>query len=82
MTPKNMLAKLRTTSLISVWRSLETNPGGMLELGVDYGRANPQDDYRLEDGASKDGWMWTGEHTQSLSGAASTSLWFSTPLTQ
>ncbi|MBA1076695.1 carbohydrate porin, partial [Escherichia coli] len=42
---------------------LETNPGGVLELGVDYGRANPQDDYRLEDGASKDGWMWTGEHT-------------------
>lgn len=30
---------------------LETNPGGVLELGVDYGRANPQDDYRLEDGA-------------------------------
>lgn len=40
----------------------------MLELGVDYGRANPQDDYRLEDGASKDGWMWTGEHTQSIWG--------------
>jgi maltoporin len=34
--------------------ALETNPGGVLELGVDYGRANPQDDYRLEDGASKD----------------------------
>ncbi|STS98894.1 maltoporin [Klebsiella pneumoniae] len=47
---------------------LETNPGGVLELGVDYGRANPQDDYRLEDGASKDGWMWTGEHTQSIWG--------------
>jgi maltoporin len=60
---------------------MEINPGGVLELGVDYGRANPQDDYRLEDGASKDGWMFTGEHTQS-SGAASTSLSFSTPLTQ
>ncbi len=47
---------------------LETNPGGVLELGVDYGRANPQDDYRLADGASKDGWMWTGEHTQSIWG--------------
>ena len=47
---------------------LETNPGGVLELGVDYGHANPQDDYRLEDGASKDGWMFTGEHTQSIWG--------------
>ncbi|NDJ59328.1 maltoporin [Enterobacteriaceae bacterium 4M9] len=45
---------------------LQTNPDGMLELGVDYGRANPRDDYRLVDGASKDGWMFTAEHTQSM----------------
>ncbi|KAF6666623.1 maltoporin [Pantoea sp. EKM101V] len=45
---------------------LETNPDGVLELGVDYGRANTRDDYRLEDGASKDGWMFTAEHTQSM----------------
>ena len=45
---------------------MEVNPGGTLELGVDYGRANPRDDYRLVDGASKDGWMFTAEHTQSM----------------
>ena len=45
---------------------MEINPGGTLELGVDYGRANPRDDYRLVDGASKDGWMFTAEHTQSM----------------
>jgi maltoporin len=45
---------------------LATNPDGMLELGVDYGRANTTDDYSLADGASKDGWMFTAEHTQSM----------------
>jgi maltoporin len=45
---------------------LETNPNGVLELGVDYGRANVRDGYRLEDDASKDGWMFTAEHTQSM----------------
>lgn len=45
---------------------LETNPNGVLELGVDYGRANARDGYRLEDNASKDGWMFTAEHTQSM----------------
>ena len=45
---------------------LETNTNGVLELGVDYGRANARDDYRLEEGASKDGWMFTAEHTQSM----------------
>ena len=45
---------------------LETNPDGVLELGVDYGRANARDGYRLEDSASKDGWMFTAEHTQSM----------------
>lgn len=47
---------------------LEINPNGVLELGVDYGRANARDDYRLEDDASKDGWMFTAEHTQSMLG--------------
>jgi maltoporin len=45
---------------------LETNPNGVLELGVDYGRANARDGYRLEDGASRDGWLFTAEHTQSM----------------
>lgn len=45
---------------------LETNPNGVLELGIDYGRANARDGYRLADGASKDGWMFTAEHTQSM----------------
>ena len=45
---------------------LETNPGGTLELGVDYGHTNIPDDYSLQSGASKDGWMLTAEHTQSM----------------
>lgn len=45
---------------------LETNPGGTLELGVDYGHINIPDDYSLQPGASKDGWMLTAEHTQSM----------------
>lgn len=45
---------------------LATNPDGMLELGVDYGRANTTNDYSLANGASKDGWMFTAEHTQSM----------------
>lgn len=46
--------------------NLKTNPDGVLEIGVDYGRANIQDGYSLDDGASKDGWMFTAEHTQSI----------------
>ena len=45
---------------------LETNPGGTLELGVDYGHTNIPDDYYLQPGASKDGWLFTAEHTQSM----------------
>ncbi|CAI9391939.1 maltoporin LamB [Citrobacter telavivensis] len=45
---------------------LETNPDGVLELGVDYGRANKTDGYHYVDGATKDGWMFTAEHTQSM----------------
>lgn len=47
---------------------LETNPGGTLELGFDYGRANSKDGYQLSDDASKDGVMLTAEHTQSMFG--------------
>jgi len=45
---------------------MEINPGGTLELGADYGRANKTDGYSFADGASKDGWMFTAEHTQSM----------------
>ncbi|HHG8771632.1 TPA: maltoporin [Raoultella planticola] len=45
---------------------MEINPGGTLELGVDYGHTNIPDDYYLQPGASKDGWMLTAEHTQSM----------------
>ncbi len=45
---------------------MEINPGGTLELGADYGRANTTDGYDLADDASKDGWMFTAEHTQSM----------------
>ena len=45
---------------------MEINPGGTLELGVDYGRANKTDGYSFADGASKDGWMFTAEQTQSM----------------
>lgn len=47
---------------------LHTNPGGSLELGVDYGRANVQKGYRLVENASKDGWMFTAIHTQAVAG--------------
>lgn len=47
---------------------LEVNPGGTLELGVDYGRANPKDGYRMAPDASKDGVMLTAQHTQSIFG--------------
>jgi len=47
---------------------LQTNPGGSLELGVDYGRANVQDGYRLAENASKSGWMLTAIHTQNVTG--------------
>jgi maltoporin len=42
------------------------NPGGMLEFGVDYGHTNLPDKYSLAPDASKDGWMFTAEHTQSM----------------
>ncbi len=45
---------------------LETNPGGVLEVGVDYGRSDARKGYHLADGATKDGVMFTAEHTQSI----------------
>jgi maltoporin len=43
---------------------MEINPGGTLELGVDYGHTNlPTTTWHR---ASKDGWMFTAEHTQSM----------------
>ncbi|EMH4164372.1 maltoporin [Pluralibacter gergoviae] len=45
---------------------IETNPDGVLELGVDYGHTNTTDHYKLADGASKKGWLFTAEHTQSM----------------
>ena len=45
---------------------MEINPGGTLELGVDYGHTNVPDNYYLHPDASKDGWMFTAEHTQSI----------------
>ncbi|QWA10683.1 maltoporin [Sodalis ligni] len=43
------------------------NPGGSLEFGFDYGRANETDGYRPNvDGATKDGWMATIQHTQTF----------------
>jgi len=46
---------------------MEVNPGGTLELGVDYGRANTRDGEYLNNAtATKDGWMFTAEHVQSM----------------
>ncbi|AKA38432.1 maltoporin [Yersinia ruckeri] len=47
---------------------LETNPGGTLEFGVDYGRANTAEGYALAQDATKDGVLLTAEHTQSMFG--------------
>lgn len=45
---------------------MEINSGGILELGVDYGRVNLRDNYRLVDGVSKDGWLFIVEYIQSV----------------
>ncbi|KEY60032.1 maltoporin [Serratia sp. DD3] len=47
---------------------LETNPGGTLELGFDYGNASTRDGVYLQPGASKNGVMTTAQHTQSMFG--------------
>ncbi len=59
---------------------LETNPDGVLELGVDYGRANARDGYLLEDSASKDGWLFRAEHTQSMLKATTSSCCSTLPM--
>lgn len=46
--------------------NLAVNDGGKLELGLDYGKARTKSGYRLADGASKNGFMLTAEHTQSV----------------
>lgn len=56
---------LLMTCSTCVW--LASKPtGGVLELGFDYGRANARDGYSTADDATKDGMMFTAEHTQSI----------------
>ncbi len=43
---------------------IETNKNGSLEIGFDYGNAHTRNGYKLENGASKNGYMITLEHTQ------------------
>lgn len=43
---------------------LQTNQDGNLELGLGYGRADTRDGVALPDGATKDGYMLTAQHTQ------------------
>ncbi|UMX82579.1 hypothetical protein MJ561_02240 [Klebsiella pneumoniae] len=80
MTPKNMLRKLPTTSLISVWRVWKPTRAA-LELGVDYGRANPQDDYRSKIMRRKTAGCGSVNIIQSIWGGFN-KFRFSTPLTQ
>ncbi|QKJ88933.1 Maltoporin [Paramixta manurensis] len=50
---------------------MQVNPGGSLELGFDYGRANETDGFRASsDDNTKDGWMATLEHTQTFYGTS------------
>jgi maltoporin len=52
---------------------MQTNPGGSLELGFDYAKANDTDGFSPNDPeASNDGWLATLEHTQTF--GADTSL--------
>jgi len=46
---------------------MQVNPGGSLEVGFDYGRANESDGYeRVNRDSSKDGWLGTIQHTQTF----------------
>ncbi|XPE49116.1 hypothetical protein ACNKHL_25080 [Shigella flexneri] len=57
--------KPRTT--FSIYVSADGNKHGRhIKTGCQHGRANLRDDYRLVDGASKDGWFFAAEHTQSV----------------
>lgn len=53
---------------------LNINPGGTLELGFDYGRANPSQGYVLTKEASKQGWLFTASHRQSRSNGYTNSV--------
>lgn len=53
---------------------LQVNPGGTLELGASYGRANVQDGFHLTQGASKTGWMLTAEHVQNIGDGKNTAV--------
>lgn len=53
---------------------LQVNPGGLLEVGLDYGRANPSKGYALSDNASKQGYLFTLSHQQTLPKGSSTSV--------
>lgn len=45
---------------------ISVNQGGKLELGFDYGKAHTKSDAKLKTNASKNGYMFTMEHTQSV----------------
>ncbi|WP_277755416.1 maltoporin [Rosenbergiella nectarea] len=54
--------------------NLNVNPGGSLEFGLDYGRANPSENYVLSNNASKQGYLFTASHQQTLPKGWSTSV--------
>ncbi|MDP8171268.1 maltoporin [Pasteurella skyensis] len=43
---------------------IKTSENGSLEFGIDYGNAHVKDGVKFADGASKNGYMLTAEHTQ------------------
>ncbi|GAA0484613.1 maltoporin [Tatumella punctata] len=46
---------------------IAVNPGGELEVGIDYGKANLRKGYSLAPDASKKGWLVSAEHKQTFS---------------
>lgn len=54
-----------TNDIIDVrWTDIPVNPGGLLELGVDYGRANLNDAQEDAGFSDQDGYLFTTEHHQ------------------
>ncbi|WP_322003261.1 maltoporin [Marinobacter alexandrii] len=54
-----------TNDIIDVrWTGLPVNPGGTLEVGIDYGRANLDDEQESAGVDDQDGYMFTAEHQQ------------------
>ena len=50
---------------------MEVNPGGSLEVGFDYGRANTTKHYdSIDQDATSNGWLGTVEHTQTFLGTS------------